>query len=344
MKKLVVVFIFCYMTSAFAAQQVVNVFNWGGYIPSKVLHLFRKQTGIKINYSTYDSNEVLYTKLKITPNAGYDVAVPSAPMVTRMAREGMLLKLDKTKLPNFKNLNPLLLNRTYDPDNQYSVPYLWGTTGILVNLKRYLPREINSWQDFWKPQFHGKLALTNDMRDMFAVALKVLGYSINDQNPAHIRQAYLKLKTLLPNVQSFEADGAEHLYINEDANVGMIESGDAQTVLEENSNFYYVYPKDGPIIWIDCMVIPVGAKHIANAYKFINFILRPDIAKMISKSVGFSTPNIAAFKLLPKSVQRNQVLNPTPADLARGNVEGDIGQKARKLYLNYWEQLKLGDA
>lgn len=342
MKKIIFIILCGVVIKAFAVSNIVNVYNWSGYIPPKVLRKFQQETGIKLNYSNFDSNEDLYAKLKAAPTSGYDVVFPSTSFVQHMAREGMIRKLDKSCIRGMQNLNPQLLNQAYDPHNRYSVPFLWGTTGILLNTKYYTMQEIKSWYDFWQPQLHNRLSMLDDMRDVFAIALKVLGYSINDQNPQHIKQAYLKLKTLLPNIQSFAADGAEHLYINENANLGMIESGDAYSVMQENNNFRYVYPRDGAIIWMDCMVIPIGAKHLQNAYRFINFILRPDVAAMISEGVGFSSPNLAAIKLMPKAIQQNRVLNPTVADLKHAEFENAISQKARKLYLHYWEMLKLG--
>jgi len=342
MKRLLITILIFFASTAFAKDNIVNVYNWAGYMPPEVIALFQKETGIKVNYSTFDSNEDLYTKLKANSNIDYDIAVPSAPYVQQMIRDGMLRRLDKSKLIGFKNLNSTLLNQSYDPNNQYSIPYLWGTTGIIINTKYYSPKKINYWEALWQPQFRGQLSFINDMKDVFAMALKVLGYSINDQNPKHIREAYLKLKALLPNIQSFEAGGAKHLYVNEDSNIGMIESGDAYIISQEKPSFKYIYPKDGPLIWTDNMVIPIGAKHVENAYEFINFILRPDIAKMISLGVGFSTPNAAAVKLLPKAAQENRVLNPTAKDLQNGEVEGAISLKTRGLYLKYWELLKLG--
>ena len=178
------------------------------------------------------------------------------------------------------------------------------------------------------------------MRDMFNIAFKILGCSINDENPQHIKEAYLLLKSLLPNVKAFADNATKQMYINKEANIGIVASGDAYIINKENNDFKYIYPKNGANIWFDSIVIPVGAKHIENAYKFINFILRPEIAKMISMHVGYSTPNLAARKIMPKSLQNNRILNPLPKDLQKTQVETDISQKAAKLYLHYWNLLK----
>jgi len=171
------------MLPVFATRQVLNVYNWSGYIPQNVITLFQKETGIKLNYSMFQSNEELYTKLKTDPNSSYDIVVPTSYLVEQMRDEGMLTKLDKRQLPNFKYLNTLLLNKSHDPGNQYSVPYLWGTTGIIVNRTEYPPGTITSWKDLWQPRFKNQIIGSNATRDMFGIAFKALGYSINDTDP-----------------------------------------------------------------------------------------------------------------------------------------------------------------
>lgn len=323
------------------ASQVVNVYNWSNYIPAKVLKEFTQQTGIKVNYTTYSSNAELYSKLKADPDAGYDVVMPSSYYVQRMALEGMLHPLDHSKLSNFDNLNPALLNKAYDRGNHYSVPYLWGTTSILVNDQYYKPSSITSWNDLWQKRFRNQLLLIDDVRDVFAMALRSLGYSVNTRNPKQIRAAYLKLRALMPNVKLFTADAAIPTYIDEDALAGMAQSGDAEAIVTANPHLHYLYPKGQVVLWIDCMVIPKQAPHLANAYRFINFILKPEIAKQIALSLGYSTPNLTAFKLLPKSVQTDPVMYPPQSALQGGQVEGYLGPKALAIYFHYWELLKL---
>ncbi|MBN1683884.1 MAG: spermidine/putrescine ABC transporter substrate-binding protein [Gammaproteobacteria bacterium] len=342
MKKYLMIYLLCLSLTTFAKSNVVNVYNWSGYISPQVLTLFEKETGIQVNYSTFDENETLYTKLKADPYSNYDVVVPSCDTVDRMRKEGMLHQLDKSQLPNIKNINPALLNRPFDPHNQYSIPYLWGTTGILINTKYYSPKSIHYWSDLWNPRFKNQVSMMNDPRDVFAVAFIVLGYSINEENPEHIKAAYLKLRALLPNIQSFTGDGSQQMFINEDSHIGMMESGDANEVMRENQNFHYIYPKDGVIIWMDNMAIPAHAPHLENAYRFMNFILRPEIAKMISLSVGFSTPNLKAIASMDKNDRNNRVINPEPEDLKKGQIELDITKAAEKAYYKYWELLKLG--
>lgn len=340
--KSIILFLFCFIGMAVhASDNVVNIYNWSGYVPQEVLIQFEKETGIRVNYSTFDDNQVLYAKLKADSNSDYDLVIPTSYIVQRMIKEKMVQRLEKAKLPNIKHLNPRLMNASYDPENQYSLPYLWGTTGILINKKYYSHSDIQGWLSFWSVQLQRKVALLNDMRDIFAMAMKVLGYSANDHHPQHIQEAYLKLKELLPNVQSFSGNGSQQFYINEDAKIGMINSGDANIIMQESSDFAYLYPEEGALIWVDCVVIPTRAKHREQAHQFINFILRPDVAKAISVGVGYSSPNLAAIQLMPSDIQNNRVLNPRDEDLRKAEVEGDLDSETTNLYLKYWERLKL---
>lgn len=331
------------LTASFAqGEKVVNVYNWSGYIPNSVLVKFEQETGIRVNYSTFDSNEMLYDKLKSDKNIGYDIVVPSSYIIQRMVQENMLQKLDYSKLTNVQCLDSALLNKDFDPGNQYSLPYLWGTTGIIVNKKVFSEKDVQQWTDLWQPKFYHQVTVIDDMRDVFGMGLISLGYSINDRDPDHIEQAYLQLKNLMPNVLAFAASGSQQLYVNEDSDLGMINSGDAMMVLAENSNYAFVYPKDRQMVWIDNMAIPAKAPHLANAYQFINFILRPDIALMVSEGVGYSSPNKAARQRMSKAEQADPILNPSQQQLSHAEVEADIGLPANRLMLKYWELLKLG--
>jgi spermidine/putrescine transport system substrate-binding protein len=340
MKILFALGVLCCSLSAFSTPQV-NVCNWAAYIPPRVITLFEKQTGIHVNYSTFDNNHALYTKLKSDPHIGYDVVFPSTYFVQRLSKEHMLMVLNHKKLSHFKDLNPRLLNRTYDPHNRFDVPFLWGSTGIIVNDQAYNPSSITTWRDLWQKRFRRQLLLTDDMRDVFAVGMHVLGYSINDTNPAHIKKASLVLQQLLPNVKLFNSAGTRLVYLGDDASVGMIDSGDAYFVIKRNPHLHFIYPKDGVTLWMDCMAIPIYAPHPQNAYKFINFILKPKIAKMISEDLGYSTPNLTAQKQLSKKEQENVILNPPKKVLARAQMEADLGKRATRLYLQGWERLKL---
>jgi len=324
------------------AEPILNVYNWSGYISNDVLKEFEKETGIHVNYTTYDSNETMYAKLKADPDAGYDIVVPSTYFIDRMYKQGMLRKIDKNKIPNFKNLNPALLNKPFDPHNQYSIPYFWSTTGIAINTKYYPYNSITSWNDLWKSEYKDQLLLLDDVREVFSMALISLGYSANDADPEHIKQAYLKLRQLLPNVRLFNDEAAASIYIDEDAVLGMGWDGDIYMANKENPDVQFIYPKEGYVLSLDSMAIPSGARHVDNAYKFINFILRPDIAMQISMATGYASPNLAAQKLMPKELATNKITYPDAATLARGQVQTDVGSQANAVYQRYWELLKIG--
>jgi spermidine/putrescine transport system substrate-binding protein len=331
----------CISTLSFAADNSVNVYTWSGYIPNEVIQKFTKETGIQVNISEYDSNETMYAKLKAS-SAGYDVIIPSSYFVERMMRQNMLHKLDKSQIPNFKNLKHTLLNEPYDPNNDYSIPYLWGTTGIVVNSKYFKKGEITSWKDLWNPKYKNQLMMLNDVRDVFAMALLALGYSVNDSDPKHIERAYLKLKELLPNIKIFNSDAEQTIYIDEDAILGMGYNGDIHLTQKENPDVQFIYPKEGFTIWIDCLAVVKNAPHLANTYKFINFLLRPDVAKITSEETGYATPNEAAIKLMPKEYRGDKTINPDALTLKRGRIQSDTTD-VLPIYAKYWELLKIGE-
>lgn len=327
--------------SLYAADNVVNVYIWSGEVPDFTIRQFEKETGIKVNFSTYDSNEVMFAKLKADKNSTYDIVEPSSFYIDRMRRQGMLTKFDRSKLTNFSNLNPSFLKQAYDPENDYSIPFVWGITGIFLNTNYYPAGSITSWADLWDKKFANKLLMLDDSHEVFSMALRVLGYSVNDSDPEHIKQAYLKLKELMPNVKVFNSNPISIL-IDEDVTVGMSWNGDVLKAKKENHNLEFIYPKDGFVIWVDNFAIPKNAPHLENALKFLNFMLRADVAKAAVLDTNYPTPNLAAQKLLPADIQNNPVAYP-PADvLKRGEFQQDLGDATLSAYEKYWERLKMG--
>lgn len=341
LQKIVLALVAFTAINASAADNVVNVFNWSGYMPVSVLRQFEQETGIKVNYSTYDNNETLYAKMKANPNSGYDVVVPSTYFIDRMRQQKMIQKIDKTKLANFSNINPELLNKEFDPGNHYSVPFLWSATGIVVNTKYWPKGSVKNWQDLWDSKYKDQLFMLDDVREVFSMALIALGYSANDNQPEHIQQAYQKLKELMTNIKIFNTEAGKAIYIDEDVTIGMGWSGDINLASKENSALEYIYPEEGYVIALDSMAIPVNAPHLENAYKFINFILRADIAKKISLETGYATANLAGVKLLPKAMRENPITYPDQKVMARGQFQTDAGASSA-IYEKYFQQLKIG--
>ena len=286
---------------ALAENGEVYVYNWSEYMPDSVLSDFQKETGIKVVYTTYDSNEAMFAKVKLLEGGGYDLVFPSTYFVDRMGKEGLIQPLDKSRIPNMKHLDPSLMDKPYDPGNVYSVPYLWGSTAIGYN-SAYVDREkVTSWNDLWDPAYKGRVLLTNDLREVFGMGLKVLGYSGNDNDPAHIAAAYEKLRTLMDNVRLFASDSPKLPFLNQEVTIGMIWNGEIYMAAQENPKIGYIYPKEGAMLWMDSMVIPKNARNVENAHAFIDYLLRPDVAKTISEEIGYATPNTAALKRMARS-------------------------------------------
>ena len=339
MKKLLLVSLLLVAGAVQAGGKVV-VYNWSEYIDDSVLEDFTKETGIEVVYSTFDSNEVMYSKLKLQKGKGYDIVVPSTYYISKMVNEGLLQKLDKSKLKNIKNLNPDLLNKDYDPGNQYSLPYMWGSTGLCYNADEVKPGSITAWKDLWDPKWKGKLLFTDDVREVFHMALRINGHSGNSSNPDEIRQAYETLKKVIPNVLVFNSEAPREPYLSGDVIVGMNWNGEAVSAAQENPAIQYVYPKEGAVFWVDSLAIPAGAENIDNAHAFIDYMLRAEIAKRNTEYVGYATPNKAALPLLSKETRENPVIFP-PADvIANGEFHRDIGNEAMQLMNDYWQKLK----
>lgn len=337
----VFVFLGLCIASIAVAKQEIYFYNWSEYLPEEVIRQFTKETGIDVIYTTYDSNEAMYAKIRLLDGKGYDLVVPSGYFVSKMGREGLLHEIDKSRLRNFGNLDPRHLDRPFDPGNKHSIPYLWGSTGIIVNTAEIDPAGVRSWADLWKPEFKGKVLLLNDVRDVFFMSLRVLGLSGNTTDPDEIRQAYDKLVQLVPNVRLFNSDTPRIPYITGEVSVGQIWNGEAFMAAEENEQFSYIYPSEGAILWMDNLVIPKRAENIDNAYALIDFLLRPDIAKAICEEIGYASPNKEAVKLLDEDIRNNRTIYPTEEDLAGADFQVDIGE-AVVIYESWWEKLKTG--
>lgn len=305
------------------------------------IFLSTKETGIKVIYSTYESNETMYAKLKTYKDGAYDLVVPSTYYVDKMRKEGMIQKIDKSKLSNFSNLDPDMLNKPFDPNNDYSIPYIWGATAIGVNGDAVDPKSVTSWADLWKPEYKGSLLLTDDAREVFQMALRKLGYSGNTTDPKEIEAAYNELKKLMPNVAAFNSDNPANPYMEGEVNLGMIWNGSAFVARQAGTPIDVVWPKEGGIFWMDSLAIPANAKNKEGALKLINFLLRPDVAKQVAETIGYPTPNLAARKLLSPEVANDKTLYPDAETIKNGEWQNDVGA-ASSIYEEYYQKLKAG--
>ncbi|MGF1759815.1 extracellular solute-binding protein [Photobacterium sagamiensis] len=325
---------------AMAADNELYFYNWSEYIPSEVLEQFTKETGIKVIYSTYESNETMYAKLK-THGEGYDLIVPSTYYVSKMRDEGMLQKLDHSKLSYFKELDPNYLNKPFDPNNDYSIPYIWGATGIGVNTDMMDKTQINSWADLWDPKWEGQLMMMDDSREFFHIALRKLGYSANTQNPEEIKAAYEELKKLMPNVLVFNSDYPANPYMAGEVSLGMLWNGSAYTARQEGAQVDIVWPKEGAIFWMDSLSIPAKAKNTEAAHKMIDFLLRPENAAKVAVEIGYPTPVAGAKKLLPADFVNDKNVFPPQEVLDAGEWQDSVGT-ANTIYEEYYQKLKAG--
>ena len=326
-----------------AKGNVVKVYNWTEYISDSVLKAFTKETGIEVIYSTFDSNEAMYAKLKLMRNSGdYDVIFPGTDFVDKMRKEGMLEVLDHNKLTNFKHLNKSFLDVDFDPENKFSMPYLWGSSGIGINTKRIDKSTITSWEDLWRPEYKGRVMLMNDLRDVFALSLLTLGYPVSSENPKHIKEAYQKLATMMPNVRTFNSDAPRMPFMEGETYLGMVWNGEVIMAQDQGMpEMDFVYPKEGAIMWMDNMAIPKNAKNLENAYTFIDYLMRPDNSAIISEEIGYGSPSEAAKKLMPAEMANNSIIYPPENLLGHALFRQDVGDKTMALYQKYWDRLKV---
>ncbi|WP_222987486.1 PotD/PotF family extracellular solute-binding protein [Psittacicella hinzii] len=322
-------------------KQKLYVYNWTEYITSDLLKKFTDETGIEVVYTTYESNEEMYAKLKLNSNSSqpYDIVVPSNHFVARLIAENLIQPLDLSQLQT-DNLLPEVLNKPFDPENKYSIPYTYGFTTIGID-KSYAPNlEIKSWNDLWKPEFKD-LMILNDQRDLFSIALKSLGYDPNTTNPDEIKQAYEKLATLVNKVKVFNSDAPEVPFVNKEVQTGILWTGSAFRGSIDDSDISVMWPEEGAVQFIDSFVIPVGAKNTEEAYQFINFMLQPENAYEILVNLGFQPANRLIKDLLPIEWQNSTILFPPEWVFEKSSFNADVDNKTLELYNKYWNQLRV---
>ena len=324
-----------------AGNNQVIVYNWGEYIDPEVLSLFEEETGIQVIYEEYETNEIMYPKIK-SGAVDYDAVCPSDYMIQKMIDNGLLAKINWDNIPNIENIGEIYLDksREFDQYNEYSVPYCWGTVGILYN-KTMVSNPVDSWRILWESQYKDSILMQDSVRDAFAVSLKYLGYSLNTTNIQELKEAQELLVTQKPLVQAYVIDQVRDKMIGNEAALGVIYSGEAIYTQMENPDLEYVIPKEGSNVWIDSWVIPKNAKHKENAEKFINFLCRPDIALMNFEYITYSTPNTAARELIEDPEIRNShIAFPDDSELERCETFHFLGNEAEEIYNQLWREVK----
>lgn len=324
-------------------QKMLHVYNYGSYIDPDLLTKFTKQTGYQVSYETYDSNESMMVKLK-QGGSNYDLVFPSEPYVAKLAQENLLAPLDHQKIRGLENLDPMLLNHAFDPNNRYSLPYFWGTTGIMYNAKVFSKDEVDTWAKLWAPKMKDQVMLIDAPRESIGMGLQALGYSENDHDSAHIQAARQKLAALAPNVKAVLNDEIRAYVTSGEANVAVAYSGVADYAHALNPDIDYVIPKDGGSVWTDNISIPKNAQNKAGAYAFINFLLDPKNAAQNAEFVAYSSPNLAAKKYLSKEITSDKILYPQRSELAKVEHYENLTDKTVRDYSNNWLEAKMAMA
>ena len=333
---------FFYKTrNKFASNDKVIVYNWGEYIDPAIITMFEAETGIDVIYEEYETNEIMYPKIQSGAIA-YDVVFPSDYMIQRMIENDLLAEINYDNIPNIKYLDPVYIEqcKQFDPENKYSVPYLFGTVGILYN-KELVNEPVDSWSILWDEQYKDSILMQDSVRDAIGITLKYLGYSLNSTDLDELDEAKKLLLEQKPLVQAYVIDQVRDKMIGNEAALGVIYSGEAEYTKSENPNLEYVIPKEGSNVWIDAMVIPKNAQHKENAEKFIDFLCRPDIAKINFDYTTYSIPNKAGRELIEdESLKNSHILFPDKEDIKGCETFNYLGEKNDRIYNQIWREIK----
>jgi putrescine transport system substrate-binding protein len=344
--------------SAFAQDKVVNVYNWSDYIDDSILEDFTKETGIKVVYDVFDSNEILETKL-LAGGTGYDVVVPTGAFLARQIQAGVFQKLDKAKLPNISNMWDVVQAQTakYDPDNAYSVNYMWGTTGIGYNVKKIQDvlgiDQIDSWKTVFDPESMKKLDecgvyMLDAPQEIIPTALAYLGLNPDSRDPAEIAKAEELLLSIRPYVRKFHSSEYINALANGDICLAVGWSGDVfqardrAAEADQGVEIAYVIPNEGAEMWFDQLAIPADAKHVDEAHAFINYIMKPEVAAKASNYVFYANGNKASQALLDKEVLEDPAIYPDDATMAKLFITLPYDPKTQRLITRSWTKIVSG--
>ncbi len=326
------------------------VYNWGEYIDENVISQFEDETGITVVYDLFETNEEMYPVIEAGA-VNYDVVCPSDYMIQKMRENDLLAELNFDNIPNIDQIDPayMEMSQAFDPENKYSVPYCWGTVGILYNTR--LLDELGvpaptKWADLWDERLSGEILMQDSVRDAFMVALKKDGYSMNSESKDELEQAKQELIDQKPLVQAYVIDQVRDKMIGGEAAVGVIYSGEMLYIQDEvanlglDYNLEYVIPEEGTNLWLDSWVIPKNAKNKENAEKWIDFMCRPEIAKANFEYITYPTPNKGAFELLDEDMQNNKAVFPDIDSLKDSEVYQYLGDDTDAIYNELWKEVK----
>jgi spermidine/putrescine transport system substrate-binding protein len=328
------------LTAGCGPRKEVNVYNWGEYIDESIFADFEKETGIKVNYSTFTSNEAMYSVLK-TGGSDYDVIIPSDYMVSRLISEGMLEKLNFDNIPNFSLIDDSYKKLAYDPNDEYSVAYMSGVVGIIYN-SRLISEEITSWDALFDEKYAGQILMFDNSRDALAIALLKLGYSVNTTDEAELNEAFELLSRQKPLVQAYVMDQIFDKLESGEAAIGPYYAGDYLTMVENNPDLKFVIPEEGTNRFVDAMCIPKGAANKENAEAFINFMCRTDIAMRNVDYIWYTTTNREAARQYAETLDPESaaVMFPPAEILDKCQIYVNLPQNILDLYDSLWVKLK----
>ncbi len=324
-----------------SAGEVV-VYNWGEYIDPETIDMFEEETGIKVIYDEFETNEIMYPKVEAGATV-YDVICPSDYMIRKMIDNDLLSALNWDNLPNAqKYIGKQYYEQAkgFDENNEYAVPYCWGTVGILYN-KTMVDEPVDSWDILWNDKYADSILMQDSVRDAFMVALKRAGYSMNTLDENELKQARDELIAQKPIVQAYVVDQVRDKMIGNEAALGVIYSGEAIYTQRENPDLEYVIPKEGTNVWIDCWVIPKNCKNLENAEKFIDFMCRPEIALLNFEYITYSTPNEGARELVEdEDIKNSEIAFPNLDKYNDLETYVYLGEEGDRLYNDLWEEVK----
>jgi spermidine/putrescine transport system substrate-binding protein len=322
--------------SSATEAKTLNFYNWTDYIADNTIPNFQKETGIKVTYDNYSSNDELFAKLS-AGSTGYDIIVPTDATLVKMKHANLVQPLDLSLIPNVKNLDPRFRTAAYDPGNQYSIPWQWGTTGIGFD-KSKVGGAVTDWDAFQLPAVKGKSSYLDEARDAFAMALFALKKDPNSTNDSDLDDAKNYLIDLKKKIKQITSDYQDPLKGGE-LLLSQAYSGDVFTIQADNPKIEYIIPTSGAFSWVDSMAIPKGAGHPKNAEAFMNYILEPKVGAALTNFVNYGSPNKAAEPFINKDILDNPLIYPSAADLAKLPFQKDIGDDELK-YSDRWTEVK----
>lgn len=325
--------------SSGSASDKLVIYNWGDYIDPELLEKFTEETGIKVQYETFDSNEAMYTKIK-QGGTTYDLAVPSDYMIDKMIKEDLLVALDHQKIKGLENIGDAFMGHSFDPKNTYSIPYFWGTVGIVYNTTM-VDKAPEHWEDLWREEYRNDILLVDGAREVMGFGLNSFGYSVNSKDRVELAVVEAKLNELTPNVKAIVGDELKGYMIQGDAAIGVSFSGEASEMLDGNEDLVYVVPSEGSNLWFDNFVIPKTARHYDEAYAFINFMLTPENAAQNAEYIGYATPNMKAKDLLAEEITSDKAFYPDQETIENLEVYDNLGQKWLGIYNDLYLQFKM---